>query len=201
MTEKLSITVIPDGPLKVSHASGIKFCGERLQVDGDTYLCRCGESKNAPFCDGSHSKTGFSGLNEVDEKQDLVVWEGKELRTFFNPNTCMHAFYCKPLKKLREQEVGGDAVASAEIMRVVSSCPSGALTYELKGGAAEPGGATFDADIDIIEGGEVRVQCDFDINEDLLERQHEERATLCRCGQSKNKPWCDGRHQARKDFR
>ena len=172
-----------------------------MSVDGDAYLCRCGESKNAPFCDGSHSSTGFSGDNEPGEKKEIAVWEGSELRTFFNPNTCMHAFYCKPLKALREQELVGDAKAAAEIMRVVGTCPSGALTYEVKGSAAEPQATEYGADIDIVEGGEVRIQCAFEINEALLERQHEDRATLCRCGQSKNKPWCDGRHKARKDFR
>jgi CDGSH-type Zn-finger protein len=201
MSEKISITVLPNGPIKVSAAKSIKFCGEQLSIEGDAFLCRCGKSKNAPFCDGSHVEAGFSGDNQPGEKKDLVVWEGKELRTYLNPNACMHAFYCKPLNKLREQELGGDTASGAEIMRVVRSCPSGALTYEVKGEATEPGDTGFDADIDIVDGGEVRVQCAFEINENLLERQHENRATLCRCGQSKNKPWCDGRHKALKNFR
>ena len=79
------------------------------------------------------------------------------------------------------------------------SCPSGALSFESStvDGTAEAGGC----DVDIMEGGEIRLQSAFEINAPLQERQASDRATLCRCGLSKNKPWCDGRHKKRESFR
>ena len=82
---------------------------------------------------------------------------------------------------------------------MVRSCPSGALSYEGKDVAA-PQAADL-AEVEIMEGGEVRIQCDFEINAELQERQVSDRATLCRCGLSKNKPWCDGQHKKRDGFR
>ena len=200
MSDRLSIVVLPDGPLKLTGARSVTFGGEPLSVGEDVYLCRCGESKNAPFCDGSHKTNGFSGACEIDEKHEVKVWEGRRLRTFFNPDACMHVFYCKPLGALREAELAGDDDAGAEIARVVGQCPSGALSWEAKAElpALEPGER---ADVAIQAGGEVRVQCAYEINEPLHERQAEDRATLCRCGLSKNKPWCDGRHRKRRDWR
>lgn len=200
MAERLSVTVIPDGPLKISNASRVRFCGDVTQVEGDLYLCRCGDSANAPYCDGTHSKKGFKGSSKKKKAKGLKVWEGSTLRTVFNPNTCMHVLYCKPLDALREAELAGDEEAAMEIMRVVGSCPSGALRYELKEDideATAPGGVP----IDIIEGGEVRLQTRFDLNASLNEGQPDDRATLCRCGLSKSKPFCDGRHKGKKDFR
>ena len=57
------------------------------------------------------------------------------------------------------------------------------------------------AAVEIMEGGEVRVQCAFEIDAALPEGLEGDRATLCRCGLSKNKPWCDGRHRKRKGWR
>ena len=200
MTKPVSVTVIDDGPLKISGDDvRVRFCGAPIETDGDVYLCRCGESKNAPFCDGSHSKTGFVGQSEPRQSRPVRVWEGKTIRTFFNPNACMHVFYCKPLKELRERELAGDADAAAEIAEVVASCPSGALSFESSSVEAPSGDSA--AEIEIMEGGEVRVKCAFEINADLLERQTADRVTLCRCGLSKNKPWCDGRHAKREGFR
>ena len=201
MSDPVSFTVLPDGPLKVSKATSIRYCGEPLEVEGDVYLCRCGQSSNAPFCDGTHGKVGFKGTSEPGTTKDIHVWEGNTVRTFFNPNTCMHVFYCKPLKELRERELAGDVAAAEEIMKVVATCPSGALSYEIKAGVDAPPEPDLGADIDIVEGGEVRVQRAFEINTPKLERQRDARATLCRCGLSKNKPWCDGRHKKRTDFR
>ena len=201
MTKNISLTVIENGPIKVSGKATFQYCGDPMATkEGeDVYLCRCGLSSNAPFCDGSHSKQGFVAEPPKAGKKSIAVWEGKTLRTFFNPNTCMHVFYCKPLKELRKQELAGDAEAAKKIAEVVQSCPSGALTYESR----EPIDceAPQGADIDIIEGGEIRVQCNFEINEDLQEKQPSDRATLCRCGLSENKPWCDGRHKKRENFK
>jgi CDGSH-type Zn-finger protein len=197
----VNVTVIEDGPLKVSNARSLRYAGKDLDVDGDVFLCRCGQSSNAPFCDGTHRKVGFSGANEARADKEIRVWEGQTIRTFFNPNTCMHVFKCKPLKALREAELAGDTAAAEEIMRTVATCPSGALTYEVKGGVTAPAEPDLGPDIDVIEGGEVRIQTAFEIDVPKLERQRDARATLCRCGLSKNKPWCDGRHKQRKGFR
>lgn len=201
MSDPVTVTVINNGPLKISgDGMSIRFCGKPVEVEGtDVYLCRCGQSKNAPFCDGGHSKSGFVGESPARPQKDVHVWEGKTIRTFFNPNACMHVFHCKPLKELRQRELAGDSSAAEEIAKVVLSCPSGALSYEATEVNCEaPEGA---ADVEIMEGGEVRLQCRFEINAELQERQTPDRATLCRCGLSKNKPWCDGQHKKHTDFR
>lgn len=202
MSKPLNINIIDNGPIKVSGDDKIvSYCGEALDLDQaqDVYLCRCGQSSNPPFCDGTHSKAGFVAEPAEATDKPVHVWEGRTIKTFFNANACMHVFYCKPLKALRARELEGDADAAAEIARVVQSCPSGALTFESKtvSKPAAPRGPC----IDIVEGGEIRVQSDFQINAQLQERQENNRATLCRCGLSKNKPWCDGRHKKREDFR
>lgn len=202
MSKPISLTVLDNGPLKVSADSlTLSYCGEAVDVEAgsDVYICRCGESKNPPFCDGSHAKVGFVAEPPTANQKEIRVWEGKTIRTFFNPNTCMHALYCKPLKDLRARELEGDAEAAAEIARVVQSCPSGALNYEST--EVEAPAAADGPDIDIQAGGECRVQRAFEINATPGERQDMSRATLCRCGLSKNKPWCDGAHKKRENFR
>ncbi len=202
MNQPISLTVLDNGPLKISGEDlTLHYCGEPVAVEAgkDVYVCRCGESQNPPFCDGSHSRTGFVAEPPTGAKKDIHLWEGKTIRTFFNPNTCMHAGYCRPLKELRKRELDGDAPAADEIARVVQSCPSGALSYEST--EADAPAAAAGPAIDIIEGGEVRVQQKFEINAELNERQDDARATLCRCGLSKNKPWCDGGHKKRENFR
>ncbi|MEM6295145.1 MAG: CDGSH iron-sulfur domain-containing protein [Myxococcota bacterium] len=203
MKTHVSLTVLDDGPIKISgDDKTVHYCGEVIDVDTseDVYVCRCGESKNPPFCDGTHNKIGFIGEPPAKKDRKKVhVWEGNTIRTYFNPNACMHVFKCKPLKELRKRELEGDSEAAAEIASVVLSCPSGALTYESTEVAAPA--AEHAATIDIIEGGELRVQAAFEINEKLQERQPNTRATLCRCGLSKNKPWCDGAHKKRENFR
>jgi CDGSH-type Zn-finger protein len=57
------ITVVENGPFKVEGAIDlVDASGNALPVrEGKaTYLCRCGGSKNKPFCDGAHSKIGFA---------------------------------------------------------------------------------------------------------------------------------------------
>ena len=59
----VSITPAKRGPYLVKGAGKVDlvdFNGESFEVDGDTIaLCRCGQSGNKPFCDGSHKGAGF----------------------------------------------------------------------------------------------------------------------------------------------
>lgn len=55
----------PDGPLVVD--GNLEICsgtGRRIGTVGKAFLCRCGASKNKPFCDGSHKAAGFSDPQE-----------------------------------------------------------------------------------------------------------------------------------------
>lgn len=126
-----TVRVAPDGPLY--------FTGE-LDIDGAeddmggvafrAALCRCGLSKNKPFCDGSHSEGGFkdtgavgqTGQQNNDNGGLLTVTAAKDGPLLINGNFTIH---------------------------------SGA------------GRATWSGT----------------------------KAALCRCGQSKNKPFCDGSHR------
>ena len=165
MSEKISIRVTADGPIHIQNAGSATYCGQALETDGDMWICRCGRSSNAPFCDGTHRKVGFDGADGTGDRAEVRVWEGRTVRTFFNPNACMHAFYCKPMKELRQRELEGDDAAAEEIVRVVSSCPSGALTSESR--TVEVGPADSGVDVEIMEGGEVRICREFEIDRDL----------------------------------
>ena len=106
------------------------------------------------------------------------------------------------MKELRAKE--GDDTSSKtaeEIMKVVASCPSGALTYELKQELTTTADSP-EYPIEIIEGGEIRIQTEFtSTNFSLQERQPAHKATLCRCGLSQNKPYCDASHRKKENFR
>ncbi|MCB9779061.1 MAG: CDGSH iron-sulfur domain-containing protein [Alphaproteobacteria bacterium] len=200
---QLRVTVIPNGPLKVQHCGSARFAGTALDLGDESYLCRCGDSANAPFCDGTHRRMGFDGGGPDESDVPLREWHGRTIRTTFDPATCMHVFHCKPLAGLREQELAGDDAAADEIARVIETCPSGALRYARTAAPAAghepmPDGAVA---LDIQAGGEVRVQVPFEIDAPRAAHLPTNRATLCRCGRSKNKPWCDGRHKGRAGFR
>jgi CDGSH-type Zn-finger protein len=70
MDEQTTIVVFPNGPLRVSGNFVIKDGqGKDFGLAGRTMvsLCRCGQSQNKPFCDGSHSRTGFQSVVEARE--------------------------------------------------------------------------------------------------------------------------------------
>lgn len=59
----VTIEILPAGPLLVHGQVALKKSDGTIENrDGGTALCRCGASKNKPFCDGSHRAIGFTGL-------------------------------------------------------------------------------------------------------------------------------------------
>jgi CDGSH-type Zn-finger protein len=56
------ITVVNNGPIRIEGEFSIHDPeGRQFGLAGRTLisLCRCGQSQNKPFCDGSHGRTGF----------------------------------------------------------------------------------------------------------------------------------------------
>lgn len=124
-----TLRVRENGPLAIEAALTLK--GEPSEAVRAT-LCRCGQSQNKPFCDGSHTAAGFAATGE-------------------------------PATKAFEALAVRDGVVD------IAPLPNGPLklkgSLELVSGT----GRTFD-----------KVT----------------QAFLCRCGQSQNKPFCDGSHKA-----
>ena len=62
---RVSITAKKNGPYRVEVAEGecklLDAEGTAFDLKGKTAfsLCRCGQSQNKPFCDGSHGRVGF----------------------------------------------------------------------------------------------------------------------------------------------
>jgi uncharacterized Fe-S cluster protein YjdI len=57
-----SVKLFSNGPLLIPKSIDIKDSkGNYLRPGQDKFICRCGHSKNQPFCDGSHMATGFEG--------------------------------------------------------------------------------------------------------------------------------------------
>lgn len=57
----LKIKVIPNAPLLVEGVVELILADGTSVIADKPHLCRCGASKNKPYCDGSHAKIGFKG--------------------------------------------------------------------------------------------------------------------------------------------
>jgi CDGSH-type Zn-finger protein len=84
-----------------------------------------------------------------------------------------------------------EATTPERIAEVAHACPSGAITYLRKDGGAPESAPKVNVSR-IRENGPLAIHADVELEgHGALFR-----ATLCRCGASKNKPFCDGSHQA-----
>jgi len=160
-------------------------------------LCRCGQSNNKPYCDGSH-KDGFdSSSSDVEHRDRIYDYEGREVRVHFNKILCSHAGECgkraRHIFNTKQRPwVQPDEGTFEEIKEVVAACPSGALRYSRAGG---PTAITNDEiAISTEPNGPYHVRNVPIEAEYWADGQSQKKYVLCRCGLSKNKPFCDGTH-------
>ncbi len=197
--EKDKKTVIvpqPDGPYIVKNLAHFENSRqEPIAVKPVMALCRCGASKNRPFCDGSHVRVGFSDKKSPERVPDQRdEYRGKGITIYDNRGICSHAGYCtanlpQVFRQGKEPWIDPDAAEPDEIRRVIDMCPSGALAYEAAPApTGKPRIRIARNGPYLITGGPVLA------GTDLGDRAPKDHYTLCRCGRSKNKPRCDGSH-------
>jgi len=127
---------------------------------------------------------------------DKQTYEGENISVCFDATRCIHAGNCvKGLPEVFRSGVEGpwihaDAAAPDELAALCDTCPSGALTYRRKDGGPDETKPEINT-ITIEDDGPLKVHADFTVNDEPTGAY---RAVLCRCGASKNKPWCDGAH-------
>lgn len=162
------------------------------------WLCRCGHSDHKPFCDGTHEKVGFDGTETATEKsfaETEKVYDGIGMRVHRVGSICQHASFCANAITDWYQMLPdtGDITVKGRVIDMVEHCPSGALVLELDGEIVEPDYARA---ISPVEDGPYWVTGGVPIERsDGAALEVRNRVTLCRCGESKNKPLCDGTHK------
>ena len=121
--------------------------------------------------------------------------EGKDLTLLFDSRKCIHSRFCVTwapkvfLANVQGPWIHPDAMEVERLVEIAHVCPSGAIRYRRKDGKAEEAAPLVNL-IAIRENGPYAVRADLQLDG----QRGEFRATLCRCGASRNKPFCDGSH-------
>ena len=185
--------------------------GEPLSTVSGVALCRCGASKNKPFCDGTHGMIGFSSENKKEDennndhhmaKDKRKNYVGKTITIHDNRKICSHAAECvnnlPSVFKLNARPwINPDAAEIEEIIDTIRKCPSGALSYSLDEIEYRDQSERKPM-ITVSKDGPYHVTGSIDLIGDNIqwaEGASKEHYTLCRCGASNNKPFCDGMHR------
>lgn len=197
--ERPSIKPTPDGPYLVKNLQ--RFLNRKGAVEAPTTmaLCRCGASVNKPFCDGTHKKIGFSSAKlegrVPDARED---YERENLTIHDNRGICAHAGRCTDglasvFRMKQEPWIDPQGAPVEEIIETIQKCPSGALSYTLDG--VEHRDREGPPAIFVSPNGPYLVTGVPELlDTPRAEGASREHFTLCRCGGSKNKPFCDGSH-------
>jgi CDGSH-type Zn-finger protein len=197
---RTSIRPEVDGPYIVRNLRKLTNSkGEELAVRPIVALCRCGGSHIKPYCDGTHARNGFSSAKSTARAADrLDVYVGEAITVRDNRGTCCHFGNCTdhlPTVFHHEGEpfVTANGAGPDAIIDIVRACPSGALGYVKDDVAYE--GEPREPEIYVAENASYYVRGGIELEgEPMNAGASREHYALCRCGHSKNKPFCDGTH-------
>ncbi|MCA0407130.1 MAG: CDGSH iron-sulfur domain-containing protein [Proteobacteria bacterium] len=220
--DSFSIKVSKDGPYIVHGKPplGTKFIvrnaaghswsyepGQTFEVSEPMALCRCGRTGNAPFCDGSH-KAADVELTETASFAPLlensVAIQGPTLTLTDNEAYCAYGRFCDAGARIWNQVSEGGEESDRLTARMAQHCPAGRLLV-FDNATGVPVETEVAPDIGLIEdpaihasgpimvSGGIRVESADGRSYEVRTRQ-----ALCRCGQSSNKPFCDGTHASMK---
>jgi CDGSH-type Zn-finger protein len=213
------IVVSKDGPYVVSgnvplniqiitpNEEGLSWewkVAKSLKTGEEYSLCRCGHSKNKPFCDSSHEKVKFDGKETATRRpyvRQAQVFEGSTVLLSDAEELCAFARFCDPGGKiwglLGQTE---DPEVRKLVIREANYCPSGRLVVHDKKNQNLLENKLTPA-ISVVEdpalgcSGPLWVQGGIRIeSENGTPYETRNKVTLCRCGVSINKPFCNGSH-------
>lgn len=220
--DTMKITVGKNGPYIVT--GGVPLKTEEICNDDEGYsrtwkevktypiqqqyaLCRCGHSKNKPFCDGTHAQIRFDGTEAGDRELYLDgtgIIRGPSLTLADNEHLCAHARFCMRAGGIWNLVKQPDNPEARDIaIEEACNCPSGRLVVydNVTSVAIEP---DLEKSIVVIEypargeHGPLWVRGGIPVvSADGRPYEVRNRVTLCRCGHSKNQPFCDGSHVQR----
>lgn len=168
--------------------------GEPLLTGRRYALCRCGHSTTKPFCDDSHLRVGFDGTETADRAPRATrarEIRGRDIAFTDDAVLCTHAGFCSDRRTDVWEMVGSsaDPEVRARMERMIKLCPSGRL-------ALEPPADSGEAEVLLERDGPIWVRGAVELRAaDGTTYEVRGHMALCRCGTSRNKPFCDDSHQ------
>jgi CDGSH-type Zn-finger protein len=167
----------------------------------ETYaLCRCGQSNNKPFCDGTHLKVNFDGTevsdNDPFDKMAKTI-DGPTLKLKDAEILCASARFCHrggDIPKLKQNAIHNacDCPSGRLVIIDKETCKTIEPELEKSIGFIEDPGIGVDGPIWVRGGIPV-------YSAEGTSYEVRNRVTLCRCGKSTNKPFCDSSHYPEED--
>jgi CDGSH-type Zn-finger protein len=203
-----AIKCIPNGPYVVTNVEHLRNSrGEALPARPQMALCRCGGSANKPFCDGTHAHIGFTSHKEPDRVPDWRdTYVEAQVTVFDNRGICAHSGFCTDnlaavFRLNQEPFVDPNGATVDEIIAAVKRCPSGALSYGIDGVECwDDVDQVREPTITVSRDGPYRITGGIPLKDEQgddvprAQGSSREHYSLCRCGKSKNKPFCSGMH-------
>ena len=213
------ITIVENGPYVVGgdvpladqhivtnqHGESIEWReGDAIPHPKEYALCRCGRSASKPFCDGAHERVGFDGAETAsrapyEEQAERI--DGPEMVLEDAKGLCAAARFCDPHGRVWNLvERSNQPQARKLVEHEAGHCPGGRLVARDRatGRALEP---RLEPSIGLVQdtaegiSGPIWVRGGIPVSgADGVAYEVRNRVTLCRCGASTNKPFCDGAH-------
>lgn len=211
---EMSITILENGPYLVKGSVPLSIVQvnydendvprsytelKKFEVNEEYLLCRCGKSSSYPFCDNAHNNFSFHGRETAKREITWRKVDGPELVLYDALDFCFGATFCHLGGNTWQMIEKSDNATCKQLgIEGAMGCPAGRLVVKDKktNEILEP---DYEPSIFIIEDegikGPIWVRGKIPIiSADGETYPIRNRVTLCRCGKSRNKPFCDGMH-------
>ena len=173
-------------------------------ADEPTALCRCGASKNKPYCDGSHAEASWDPALTAAPDERLLDgakhYDGPKIRFTDNEKYCALARFCDAGGQIWGLVTRDSDEAKELVIREANHCPAGRLSAWNKE-TGEPYEPELPVALGLIEdpvvhrSGPLWIPGGIPFSREVgATYEIRNPVTLCRCGCSSNKPFCDGSH-------
>lgn len=179
--------------------------GKQYPVENFYQLCRCGKSRYMPYCDYTHLEIPFDGAETASREPFAAQAEektvGPKLELTDVVALCAHARFCDRAGGVWDLTRASDNPEARQLaIEEVHNCSAGRLVIaDREGNVLEP---ELEPSLGLVEDlykgvpGPIWVRGGIPVvAADGYTYEVRNRVTLCRCGRSSNKPFCDGRHQ------
>jgi CDGSH-type Zn-finger protein len=218
--DRYKITILAKGPYLIQGQPPLKQLFIMPDKDGESWtykagksfstdnqptaLCRCGGSKNQPYCDGSHATHDWNPELTAPENASMIEGaesiEGPRITLTDNEKYCAFARFCDGKGRVWNLAEVDDQQAREYVIYEANHCPAGRLSaWDPKSG--KPFEPQWPITLGLVEDPAIRSSAGIFViggipisKEDGTTYEVRNRVALCRCGQSSNKPFCDGTH-------